>query len=121
MGAKSQYDPAGIPISVPVLSPVAAESPASNTNAVETLAADATRGWTIYQIFWSYSATPTGGLLTIVWGANTETYAITGSGQGAFTWTPPRSFPVNTQVTIMLAAGGSGISGTVYANARVEA
>lgn len=97
--------------------PAAAQAPASNTAAVCTLPATAGYQWKVERIRWSYSGTPTAGSLSIAWtdpvaAAVTETLAIT---QGGLDWMDIfRLFPPNVGVTITLAAGGSGISGTVY-------
>lgn len=111
--------------------PVSTQAPATaNTAATVTLAAPTDGShWTIDLIEWSYSGTPvstntpTVGSLTISWTVSGTTYNkilyITTSGPG---WTlgpknEPFNFPSNTAVTIALAAGGSGVYGSVYPNA----
>ncbi len=98
---------------IPVLTPPAGASPAVNTAAAWTLAANSNQGWAIKQIIFGYGANPTTGSLTIVWGANTQTYPITNGGPGPLIFDPPRVFPINTAIVLTLAAGGSGISGTI--------
>jgi len=104
--------------------PVAAQV-ATHAAAVLTMAAPTDGShWTVRTISWSYSATPTGGSLQIAWndgGTNyTETYYITAGGPGQLSWPDGRNFPANKQVTVTLADGGSGIIGTIYANAFTD-
>jgi hypothetical protein len=100
--------------------PVAGQAPAAATDAVRVLAApsDSSSGWSIKAIFWSYSAAPSTGKLTISWvdggTTYTETYYITTGGLNSLVWPEARSFPPGSAVTITLAAGGAGIFGTFY-------
>src|ERR1041385_1412406 len=97
--------------------PAAAQKPASNTNAVATLAAptDGTH-WQLDSIRWSYSAAPTAGSkITIAWGTDSEVFYIAAGGPGSLTLN--KRFPNNVGVTITLDAGGSGITGTIFCNA----
>lgn len=99
--------------------PTAAQNPAAATDAVLTLTAptDGTR-WQLFWVAYSYSATPTGGSITISWtiGATTytETYAILVGGWGIMQWPQPRRFPANTTVTITLTSGAGAVVGKVY-------
>lgn len=105
--------------------PTSQQQPAAATDAVLTLTAptDGTR-WTIPWITWDYSATPTGGALTISWtvGATTytETYHISTAGWGQMQWYAPRRFPSNTTVTITLKSGAGAVVGQVFAGAFTE-
>lgn len=80
--------------------------------------------WVLYGIMWSYSAAPTGGLLTWSWVEGgvtyTESYAITAAGPGELPFQQPKVFPTGTEVTITLSAGGSGVFGTLYATAKTQ-
>ena len=82
-----------IPVTYPTLTPAAAQAPAANVAAVCTLPADSpptnvdavnpvARSWMLFGVRWSYSGTPTAGSLTIAWGSNQETLAITQGGPG---------------------------------------
>lgn len=108
------------PTAANVIPPVAGQAPAADTAAVLTLAADATAGWHIANIRWSYSNTPTNGSLTIAWGSVSETHHVTLGGPGSINFLPSVRFPVNTEVTITLAGGGGSVTGTVYATAWKE-
>jgi hypothetical protein len=113
----------------PALDTAATQAPATNTNAVCTLAAasNGTGCWRINTVFWSYSAVPSPGpgSLVITWNdtnttgspLQTETYYITAGGLGFLPLL--RFFPPGTAVTLTLLAGGSGISGTVYVSAEI--
>lgn len=103
--------------------PGVTQTPASNTNAVCTLAAPTTGRWRINQIRWSYSAVPTMATLIISWtdptaGALSETYYVSAGGPG-FLLFENQNFPVGVAVTLTLLAGGGGILGSIYADARV--
>jgi hypothetical protein len=106
------------------MAPISQQAPAANTNANFGVrpTPSTSNCVEIAQILWSYSATPTGGNLTISWtdpvaGAVTETYYITAGGPGSITFNPPRRFPTGQIVTLTLAAGGASCAGTIYANA----
>jgi hypothetical protein len=85
---------------------------------VLTLTANASYGWILTLLRWSYSAAPTGGSITVAWGANSEVFAVAAAGPGFLPY--DRTFPVNTTVTVTLAAGGSGITGTIYGDAYLD-
>lgn len=88
-------------------------APASNTAAVVTLAAK-TVGRDYSGIFWSYSAAPTNGQLTVENGGDTviKLY-ITASGPGFLPFNGTIEGDDNEAVTVTLSAGGSGVSGSV--------
>ena len=69
--------------SMNTITPAAAQTPSANTAAVCTLAAptDGSR-WTLFQLSYSYSGTPTGGSLVITWGSVSMTYYIPAGGPG---------------------------------------
>jgi hypothetical protein len=92
-----------------------AQAPAVNTAAVWTGAAqtDGSR-WSISSILWSYSGTPTAGSIVIAWGSVSVTLYVTVGGPGQFNFPIPLQLPSDTAVTVTLAAGGSGVTGTVY-------
>lgn len=91
-------------------------APASNTAAVVTVSGVTGIPIQVGQVFWSYSAAPTGGSIKIedgssnvVWGP----FAITSAGIGSITFDPPLQGTVGTDLILTLAAGGTGISGVV--------
>lgn len=87
----------------------------TNAAAVVTLAADANRGNIIGTIVYSYSAAPTGGLLTVEDGSGVTVFQVDvalGDVQ-VITFSPPLLFSANTATIVTLAAGGSGIKGKV--------
>jgi hypothetical protein len=121
--ARTIYPGNAIPTAATALAPAAGQAPASNTAAVATLAADADNAHHVSTVRWSYSGDPTGGSLTVAWNdgsARQEVYAITKGGPGFMAFYPPMRFPINSAVTITLAAGGAGITGTVYPEAWKE-
>lgn len=97
------------------LNPTAAQTPASNTDAVCTMAAptDGTR-WVLCSVSWTYSAAPTSGKLTIAWGAYQETFHVVLGGPGQLVFPVKKVFPISTAVAITLTAGGSGIFSKVF-------
>lgn len=123
------------PKAVPALAPAAGQAPAANTAAVCTLAApsgsagppDSRGSWNLAAVHWSYgpgTLASTAGF-TIAWtdpvaGAVSEFYAVTNTGPGELNFIPAKRFPVGAAVTITLAAGGSGVPGTIYATAWTE-
>ncbi len=104
--------------------PQATQTPAQATPAVCTMAAPgAADRWILYAILWSYSATPTGGSLTIAWtdpvaGAQSYVLGIPGGGIGQIPFFTPLRFPIATAVTITLASGAGSVVGSVYPQAE---
>lgn len=97
--------------------------PAANTAAVVTYAAlDAAKAHVIDQIFWSYSAAPTGGTLKVEDVAGTVVFGphhITAAGPDSLTFDPPlRSAIGGTAMIVTLAAGGAGITGVLTCRHR---
>lgn len=92
--------------------------PNANTAAVVTLAATAGWAWIVERIVWSYSATPTGGRLTIV---ETETTVldidITSGGPGPFE--VGEEYSAGAAVVITLAAGSGSVVGKLNVKARL--
>ena len=126
MSAPTQVAQMGrAPSASPVYDPAAGAAPAANNNAVETLAATANYAWHVGQVDYSYSATPTGGKLTVGWtdptnGAQTKTYYVSAGGPGQLVFRPPLAFPAGAAVTFTLFAGGASVSGSVYPSAWLE-
>lgn len=93
-------------------------SAATNTAAVVTIPADLNVGNIITQILFSYSGLPTSGTVdikeesTIIWGR----HHITAAGVQQIDFHPPLLGTTNKALTITLAAGGAGISGTLSVN-----
>lgn len=95
-------------------------APASNTEAVITIAAMVGQRIKIASLVFSYDADPTGGILTIESPSGTvkHTEYVTNKGVGpvlfgggdAGCWEAPER---NTAVVIRLTAGGAGILGAV--------
>lgn len=84
--------------------------PAADTAAVATIDAIAGYYHVIDSIFWSYSAAPTGGRLTITDDGNTVLdLDITEGGPAPLPIL--LSCDVNTEVVVTLAAGGMGVAG----------
>ncbi len=91
-------------------------APAANVAAVLTYAADANGKHTLGAIFFSYSAAPTGGRLTVTdGGATVFDLAITGAGPDAIYFDPPLSGTQNAALVITLAAGGGTVAGKLNA------
>ncbi len=66
---------------------------------------------------WSYSATVTGGALTVADGSNTIfSIDITGTGPGTVVFDPPKIGTPNQAMTITLADGGSAVVGKLTVN-----
>lgn len=101
------------------MTPQAAQTPAAATAAVCTMAAptDGSR-WVLSGVNFSYTATPTGGRLTIAWGSDSEIYYVSGAGPDALIFAQPKIFPPNTAVTITLASGAGAVVGSVYPQAQ---
>lgn len=96
-----------------------ADWPADDTDATKTIAADADHTWDVRGIYYSYDATPTGGLLTIsIGGTDVFKEDIPSAGADSFVFANGDGEDglhgdKNEAVVITLAAGGSGIAGKV--------
>lgn len=90
-------------------------APAANTAAVVTKAAVAAKYHVIRKIFCGYSATPTGGLLTIqdVSGTTVFTVPIPAAGLNTIDFGEKgiRTAAVNTALIVTLAAGAGAVVG----------
>jgi len=90
-------------------------APGSNAAAVVTYASAASQARHVVSgVAWSYSGTPTGGLLTI--GNGTEIYFsmdITTAGAGLILFPRPKAARRNDALVVTLAAGGTGVTGKV--------
>jgi hypothetical protein len=104
-----------LPVTVQVLA-ADVHAPSSNTAAVVSYGANATKKHVISGVAWSYvGGTPSGGNLMIQDGnAIVFTVDIDKSGPGSFEFPNPKvAAAINTAMTITLAAGGSGVTGKV--------
>lgn len=97
-------------------------APDAATAAIITLAAAATTRHVVHKVFGSYSATPTGGSLTIavtVLGSEVSlAITIPAAGQFDLDFNPPLQGDANTAITITLASGGGAVVGIVNALTR---
>lgn len=97
-------------------------APVAATPAVITLAAAATDRHVVDCIFGSYSATPTGGSLTIASTVNgsavSQAIAIPAAGHFILNFDPPLQGDKNTAITITLASGGGTVVGIINAMTR---
>lgn len=89
---------------------ISQHTPAADTAAVVTLAADAAYRNRIKRISWSYSAAPTGGALTVVYGSTTLTWHIAAAGPGQIELDLIGA--QNQAIVCTIAAGGGAITGT---------
>jgi hypothetical protein len=87
----------------------------ANTQAEVSLGASAGNSHVISGVGWSYSGTPTGGNITITDGTSTISWDITAAGPGVIPFPRGKKFLSGQGVTIILAAGGSGVVGRVFA------
>ncbi len=92
--------------------------PTSNTAAVVTLALVAGQEHVIHGVQWSYNGAPTGGRLTMTDGTDTWDIDITAAGPGGYA--PLWGGAEGAQVTITLAAGGSGVTGKLNVQYTTE-
>lgn len=87
-------------------------APAVNTAATVTFPARATHRQVIYKVTWSYDDFPTGGQLTIATGGEVlHTWYIFSAGPGFIPVMVAGKLAQN--LTVTLAAGGAGVSGSV--------
>jgi hypothetical protein len=93
--------------------------PEANAAAEIVLAAEKDQQWLIDAIDFSYSGTPTGGMLTVISGSQTL-YKMYLTQSGAFRREFVRGLqcPRESPVTVTLSAGGEGISGTLHVQYR---
>lgn len=97
-------------------------TPAANSAATVTYTGTAGVHDVVGQVTWSYSADPTGGLLTIKEGSTVVFSAqITKGGPGQLTFDPPITVTDGQNLVVTLSAGGSGISGQVSVTHWTEA
>lgn len=88
--------------------------PAANTAATYLLTGAPGLSWRISQLTWSYTGTPAAGaFISIAWSTFVIAIPIVAGGPGQLNFDPCWMFPANTNVTITLAAGGSGVSGVI--------
>lgn len=84
---------------------------AANTAVVVTVAALPSQQHVLAGVAWSYSATPTGGKLTIADGSTTVLEVdITAGGPGSL-YLPPLGGTTNTALVVTLAAGSGAVVG----------
>lgn len=97
--------------------------PAAATAAVVTLAAATGKRHHVTAIVWSYSAAPTGGRLTVAFGATTVLdITITAAGPGSLSFPSPLRNPdANEAVTVTLASGAGAVEGKVTVLAYEDA
>ena len=93
--------------------------PASNADAVITIAAELMRRHIIHKLIWSYSSDPTGGKIVATDGGVSKCdFDITSKGAGSINLNLTGS--VNSAIVITLTAGGAGITGKIYAEYNSE-
>lgn len=83
----------------------------ANTAVVMTLAADANLRWVIESLDFGYSATPTGGKLTIATTGTVFEIAVPDASLHSKDFNPPIRAAKNQAVTITLAAGSGAVIG----------
>lgn len=90
-------------------------APAANTDAVVTLAADASASHVVDQVLGGYTATPTSGLLTIAATVGGDAVAIVipiaAAGPLSVVLDPPLQGDAGAEVKVTLAKGGATITG----------
>jgi hypothetical protein len=92
----------------------AAVAGAANAAATWTRAGVAGASHVLSGVWWSYSAAPTGGRLTVSDG--TITYRdldVTAAGPGFLPCNPPLKMPAGRPLTLTLAAAGVGVAGKI--------
>lgn len=93
--------------------------PAANTAAVVTIASDSAELWVLEAIDFSYDGTPSGGSITITSGGTTiYKQAITASGAYRREFDYGLKSNLGEEVVITLAAGGAGVTGTLFVQYR---
>lgn len=113
MAGNRKYATATDEISTPLAA--ANYATASNAAAVVTVAAAATKCHAISGLAWSYSGSPTSGMVKIEDGSGTTVFSldITAAGPGSVLFGKPMRGTVNTALIVTLAAGGGGVVGKV--------
>lgn len=108
-------------VTIQAVTDLQANVTAANSAATVVMTAPAKTGQVniISQIFWSYSANPTGGRLTIQDNTGTvfdQDIAIGTAGKfyDNVPFYPPREFLAGSAVTVTLAAGGVGVTGKLH-------
>ena len=98
-------------------------SPGANTAAAVTLAAPgAGEANIVWSIYYSYSASPTGGNLQITdAGSTVFELDVPTTGPGVVRFDQGRKGDPNAAVVVTLAAGGTGVLGKVNVEATVGA
>lgn len=120
--------PAGVkPVlnqSIPADADLLAVGGAANAAATITMTADTAAGTqrphNLSAVCWSYSGAPTGGNLKIIDNANVTIVDldITAGGFGGINFDPPLGLAMGaTNAKVVLAAGGAGVTGKVFAAA----
>jgi hypothetical protein len=110
----------GVVVAANVIAPAGAQVSAAGDAAVATLAATAGQAWNLAGILGGYDDDPTGGLLTIAWGANSIVIPVTSGGPLPHLFPVALRFPINTTVTITLGTGGGVQIARVYVIAWLE-
>jgi hypothetical protein len=97
-------------------------APAAATAAVITYAAETGRQHVIGGIWYSYSAAPTGGRLTIEDGAGTVVFdlTITAAGPGSVSFDAPLCGSPGVALVITLASGAGAVVGKLNAQHWLE-
>ena len=97
-------------------------APDADTAAVITLVASASTRHVVDSVFCGYSATPTGGSLTIAatvkGSAVSQVLPIAAGGPVVLSFAPPLQGDVNTAITLTLSAGGGAVVGKINAMTR---
>ncbi len=97
-------------------------APAADTPAIITLPAAAGTRHVVDQVWFSYSADPTGGSITIASTVNGSAVSMAAqiASKGLYTlcFDPPLQGDTNTAITITLAAGAGTVVGKVNALTR---
>lgn len=106
------------PVAKPLIS---THAPIAATDAVVTLAAAETKFHVLDWVAYSYSASPTGGALTVTIGGTTVfQVAITAAGPGMFDFSdaPIYTITKNQAMVITLASGGGAVVGKLNTRTR---
>ena len=99
-------------------------TPAADTAGTITLAAGSGVYNVIGQVYYSYSASPTGGSVVIKDGTADVVFNadVIASGPGCFTFDPPmKATATNKVMSVVLAAGGESVAGKLMVVSWTEA